>query len=180
MKSDLAWVRQGQRGIRMVAELHRMGYQLLRIMPYYYPLGWRLAIDSAEHFSLRNGAVIPKDMSSAAPVISSGGVFWEDARSDTARALAEEFVLRFPSVAARGLGRDWCYAGWLSELLGYLEGGDWLPVTEWEYMKGEPEDIPFLPIWDASGSNIEAEGHLWVPAERARRFPLPPAPPCSS
>ena len=143
LKSTLAWVRRAQRGIRMVSELHRMGYQRLRIMPYSHPLGWRLAIDSADRFAMRHGAVIAKEIVSSDRVIGAGGIFWDDTDGDNARALADKFVARFPGVSARGIGRDWCYAGWLAELVGYLEGGDWLPVTEWEYMKGEPQELGF-------------------------------------
>jgi hypothetical protein len=179
MKSNLAWIRHGQRSIRMVSELHRMGYQQLRIMPYSHPLGWRLAIDSADYFCLKNGAVISKGTVPQDRVVSSGGHFWDDSRSDNARVLAEKFVQRFRSLAARGRGRDWCYAGWLSELVGYLEGGDWLPVVEWEYMRDEPQDLSFVPIWDPACENIEIEGHLWAPGKECRRFPLPP-PPCNT
>jgi hypothetical protein len=179
MKSNLTWIRHGQRSIRMVSELHRMGYQQLRIMPYSHPLGWRLAIDSADYFCLKNGAVISKGTVPQDRVVSSGGHFWDDSRSDNARVLAEKFVQRFPSLAARGRGRDWCYAGWLSELVGYLERGDWLPVVEWEYMRDEPQDLSFVPIWDPACENIEIEGHLWAPGKECRRFPLPP-PPCNT
>lgn len=57
MKSDINWVRRGQRIIRMVGELHRMGFQRLRITPYMHPNAWRLAIGPRECFTSRNGAV---------------------------------------------------------------------------------------------------------------------------
>lgn len=40
MKPTLHWIRRGQRVIRMVTELHGMGYQSLRVMPYMYPLAY--------------------------------------------------------------------------------------------------------------------------------------------
>lgn len=43
----------------MVSELHRMGYQNLRIMPYEYPLAWRLTIAPKRIFAIRNGAFVP-------------------------------------------------------------------------------------------------------------------------
>ena len=58
MQSDQPWVRQSQRVIRMVSELHRMGFQQLRIMPYEYPLAYRVAIAPVASFSVQNGAYI--------------------------------------------------------------------------------------------------------------------------
>ena len=115
------------------------------------------------------------------PIFSSACNYfeWTDAETDNARELAEKFVTRFPDVAKRGLGRDWVYAGWLSELLGALEGGDFLPVVEWEYMKGTPDELRFIPIWtfpDAGETNAQwiESMHSLVPAQGARQFPLPP------
>lgn len=34
------------------------------------------------------------------------------------------FIAVFPRLAERGAGRDWAYAGWLTELLGVVEQGD--------------------------------------------------------
>lgn len=178
MKSKIDWVRRGQRVIRMVSELHRMGYQRLRIMPYAHPNAWRLAVGPRDIFSERNGAYVPLDSLSELPIYSAAGdgdayFDWTDAKGNDARALAEKFVSRFPDVVKRGLGRDWAYAGWLAELVGFLEGGDWLPVTEWEDMKEPPEQLKFVPIWDASGENIGWDGLKTIPGPDVQKFPLP-------
>ena len=185
MKSKISWVRRAQRAIRMVSELHRMGYQHLRIMPYEHPNAWRLAVGPREHFSSVNGASLKNGSWDGVPVYSSaggGGYYfdWEDAQTDDARALAEKFVLRFPDVVKRGLGRDWAYAGWLSELVGFLENGDLLPVTLWEYMKGTPDELRFLPIWSMAGGNTVSVAHgvasfYTVPSPNVKQFPLPPS-----
>lgn len=179
MKSKIDWVRRGQRVIRMVSELHRLGYQRLRLMPYKHPNAWRLAVGPRDIFAERNGAYIPHNSLNGLPIYTATGggnayFDWQDAMADDARTLAEKFVSRFPDVAKRGWGRDWAYAGWLAELVGFLEGGDWLPVTYWEHMKGAPEQLGFLPIWDASGTNIDWEGLKTIPGPGVREFPLPP------
>jgi hypothetical protein len=185
-RSRLAWVRQSQRVIRMVSELHRMGYQRLRIMPYDHPNAWRLAVDRAENFSPENGAVFLNHTFSTEAIYSAtphnqpskGAYFgWQDTSGDNARQLADKFVMRFPLIAESGVGRDWEYAGWLCELIGYLEHGNLLPVTSWENMQGKPEDLRFLPIWDAVGDNTEWVGSESIPAQHALQFPLPPPPP---
>jgi len=42
MRSPASQVRRCQRIIRMVTELHRMGYQRARFMPYEYPVAFRV------------------------------------------------------------------------------------------------------------------------------------------
>ena len=114
------------------------------------------------------------------PIYSSAGggnyyFDWQDAKGDNARSLAEKFLLRFPDVAKRSIGRDWNYAGWLSELIGVLEGGDWLPVTQWEYMIGTPDQLDFLPIWSVSEENITWNDIIADIAPNVRKFSFPPA-----
>jgi len=180
MKSNIDWVRRGQRMIRMVSELHRMGYQRMRIMPYAHSLAWRAAVAPADGFSRQNGAVLPLQSSwDGIPIYSAAGAGntyfdWTDAQGDSARDLAKKFVARFPQVIKRGLGRDWAYAGWLLELIGFLEGGDWLPVTQWDDMQDAPERLTFLPIWGADGNNVVWNGIKSIPAPHLHQFPSPP------
>jgi hypothetical protein len=57
---------------------------------------------------------------------------WEDCHGDTARQLATKFVVRFPTICARGKGADWPYAGWYVHVLGIAEQGA-LPDALSEY-----------------------------------------------
>lgn len=181
MKSKIDWVRRSQRVIRMVSELHRLGYQRLRIMPYVHPNAWRLAVAPAEFFSERNGAYIPvsKLTDRNVAIYSAAGdgeayFDWSDAKGNDARELAEKFIERFPDIAAQGKGRDWAYAGWLSELVGFLEQGDWLPTVEWEYMTGSPDDLRELPVWLAQADNLAWAGLEATTTNGNPSFPLPP------
>lgn len=177
MKSKIDWIRRAQRCLRMLSELHRLGYQGLRGMPYLNPLGFRFAIAPKSYFSERNGAVIPNSLirSDNIAITGAGDYFgWTDASQDNARILAEKFIERFPEIANRGRERDWAYAGWLSELIGFLEQGDWVPVLWWENMKGEPEDLHTLPIWVADKDNFYWEGTTSSISPENPKFPLPP------
>jgi len=166
----------------MVSELHRMGYQRLRVMPYEYPLAWRLTVAPSSVFSKHNGAFIPDDMRRAGrgelarelaifdgffPTYSSSSeneyFDWKDAKSDDARALAEKFIVRFSGVTKDGKGRDWAYAGWLAELLGYLESGDILPFVFSEFFVESPHEMRGLPIRHFDDHSITLSD-----------FPLPP------
>lgn len=164
MKPAEPMMRRCQRVIRMVGELHRQGYQRLRIFPHLYPLAWRCEIGPIEQFSRVNGAWCPKDGERARYSGASGNRYfeWDDSATDSARSLAAKFLIRFPEVAASGRGRDWEYAGWLSELLGVLERDAVLPIVMAEYLEPGPEALRVLPLLAIDGT--------W-PGE----FPLPPA-----
>lgn len=148
----------------MVSELHRLGYQHLRFMPYEYPLAYRVCIGPRSLFSRHNGAFMPDN---SGPTYSSAMkeyyFGWEDARTDDARALAEKFIQRFPREANAGRGRDWEYAGWLAELIGELEKGDRLPLVAGESVGTKPYSLERLPWIDFSKSG-----------EIEMQFPLPP------
>ncbi|WP_301101493.1 hypothetical protein [Propionivibrio sp.] len=177
MKSKIDWIRRAQRAIRMLAELHRLGYQGLRGMPYLNPLGFRLAIAPKRYFSERNGAVIPQSQltGSNVAITGAGDYFgWMDTANDDARTLAQKFIERFPEIANQGKERDWAYAGWLAELVGFLEQGDWIPTLWWENMKGNSEDLQTLPIWIADQDNLQWEGIASVISPENPSFPLPP------
>lgn len=177
MKSKIDWIRRAQRSIRMVSELHRLGYQGLRIMPYLNPLGFRLAIAPRQLFSEKNGAVIPEaHLNGANVAITGAGNYfgWPDAVHDDARTLAIKFVERFPDIASQGKDRDWAYAGWLAELVGFLEQGDWIPTLWWENMKGSPDEFQALPIWVANRENLHWDGLNSIISPENPEFPLPP------
>lgn len=136
----------------MVGELHRRGYQRLRVMPHIYELGtWRLALSSDDCF-LPTGLVLREDGWARAPQYSSADenrpFGWTDAQQDDARALAEKFIARFADLCGRATGRDWAYAGWFVELMGWVEAG-------------------YLPF-----SNPNDETGMLIPPELLRATPL--------
>ena len=57
---------------------------------------------------------------------------WQDAEKDDARGLAVKFVQRFPELVREGEGRDWAYAGWFVEMLGFAEKGQF-PISYADY-----------------------------------------------
>jgi hypothetical protein len=149
MRSPDPQVRRCQRIIRMVSELHRLGYQRARFMPYEYPIAFRIHVGAASRFSVENGAyTAEEDHETTYSSASSTSYFgWTDADQDSARELAEKFVQRFPRVAAECEGRDWAYAGWLLELTGLLERRpSRLPFTLAEHFEPGPLSLKALPL----------------------------------
>lgn len=149
-------LRRAVRVLQMVHELHKRGYQRLRIVPGIAPSGlfWRVSINPISNVLRSNGAMC-LDWSERAAHYTMGAennyFDWTDARRDTARALADKFVQRFPDLVRQGEGRDWAYAGWYAEMVGAAEKGV-LPISYEEYWTDPPpgmmrttNDKIFLP-----------------------------------
>ncbi len=125
-----AVARRTGRLVAMVHELHKAGYQRLRVSPGLSPSGmhWRCSITCACNVEPDGVSIIDSSPSSglfAAYTSADPGYFgWPQDQPLSARALAVRFLAAFPKLAERGAGRDWAYAGWLTELLGLVEQGD--------------------------------------------------------
>lgn len=140
-------VRRSMRIIAMVAELHKAGFQRLRVMPFPNNSGsaWRLWIAPATYFHRNHGALLwspqpgnriegvtPSEAEHMVARYTSGqatgGEFfdWSDAAQDDARTLADKLIQRMPELAQAGLGWDHAYAGWFQRMLGLAERG-WFP-----------------------------------------------------
>jgi hypothetical protein len=125
----------------MVAELHRLGYQRLRIVPGVAPSGlyWRCTLASAAHFSAQDGARIASAGPLARYTTGQARAYfdWPDAADDTPEQLAHKFLERFPEIAAESLGADAAYAEWYAEML-RLSEPDGVPIVyaDWELEPG--------------------------------------------
>ncbi|GLC27763.1 hypothetical protein [Roseisolibacter agri] len=145
-------VRRGQRVLSMVHELHKRGYQRLRVMPGMSPSGgyWRCNVTPASNI-LRTHGAMARDFTALTAHYTSGMeneyFGWQDARTDSARVLADKFVERFPEIAAAAVGRDWAYVGWYTEMLGIAEQG-YLPVAYADWWDPLPPGIlPTMPAY---------------------------------
>ncbi|WP_165252350.1 hypothetical protein [Paludisphaera soli] len=135
--------RRALRVLRMVHELHKIGYQRIRIAPGMAPSGmyWRCGVTHAGNILKSHGAMM-RDFHRDSIHYGSGqedAYFgWEDARHDTVQALAARFLERCPEIARAGLGRDWAYAGWYVEMLGAAERGAF-PIAYCDYGSDDPD-----------------------------------------
>ena len=151
-------VRRAVRVLAMVGELHRRGYQRLRVMPFMSPSGtsWRCWIGPDTVFYRNHGAILCEtadtladnnEMQSISMIAryTSGDdnhyFGWQDAERDNARSLADKFLDRFSKLARRGEGWSYAYAGWYQRLLGLADRG-WLPVVLSDYNSVSYEQIP--------------------------------------
>jgi hypothetical protein len=162
-------IRRAQRVIRMISELHRLGYQRVRFMPFRMLGRFHVAIMSAVYFSPSSGAQSRNEpaMGDEKTIFNTGQgnqyFGWTDASDDSARDLADKFVIRFPRLVASGKGRDWSYAGWLAELVGCLEKGPLLPEL--------------VPVGPEGWKDAPHFGQLFLRGEDDSLTPHPQPPP---
>jgi hypothetical protein len=173
-----AHIRRAVRVLSMVGELHKQGYQRLRVMPYMAPSGlaWRCTIAAADLFYRNHGAILKQfgafddDNQASADIAryTSGQdnhyFDWADAEQDNARSLADKFVRRFQKLSDQGKGFDYGYSGWYLRLLGLAEAG-WLPIVSADCV---PVVYDRVPLSDFRPEKGELE---------AREEPILPLPP---
>lgn len=142
-----AGLRRAKRVLAMVLELHKAGYQRLRIAPGISPCGahWLCCVMAAEDV-LPNGwepAVWGGFIARYSTADVDRFFDWDDSPGMNARQLAHAFVERFPDLASKGAGQDRAYAGWFVSMLGRAENGR-LPVffADYEIGPGEEEMPP--------------------------------------
>ena len=146
-------LRDAGRLIAMVHELHKAGHQRIRILPSMAPSGmhWRCRISDAGNFTSDGLELRSGEPDRVAICTSSDGARyfgWEDGRTLTARLLARRFLKAFPAIAIHGAGRDWAYAGWLTDVLGRAEHGSFVrfyadyPLAEDELALWRPPPVP--------------------------------------
>ena len=131
----------------MVHECHKAGYQRIRISPGMAPSGvhWRCTITFADNVAEDGHSILDGADGLVARYTSGQGnryFDWTGAQQMTARRLADRFLKAFPVIAERGAGRDWAYAGWLTDVLGRAEHG-LFPVFYADY----PLDEEVLRLW---------------------------------
>ena len=124
-----------RRFLATIHELHKLGYQGVRISPGRSPSGahWRCAVAAAPNIRRDGWSLV--DYFEAAHYSSADGARlfgWDDAPGKRPPQLARMFVERLPQLAADGAGMDYPYAGWFAALLGAVEHGR-LPVFYADY-----------------------------------------------
>jgi hypothetical protein len=163
-----AYARRCFRVLRMVGVLHGKGFHGLRVLPYEYPLAYRIELYPARYADT-DGVKYRSELIDAQPnrrhlVARHSGASdeqyfgWEDVAGVDAHDLALEFLKRFPDLARESFGLDYAYAGWFSTLLQVCEYG-FLPYRYAEY----EEEGRALHLRSLGDTKMD-----W--------FPLPPSP----
>lgn len=162
--------RRCQRVLASVVELHKRGYQRLRISPGIAPTGlaWRCILAPASRFETGGLLLGPRaSWDDGSMVVYSSAqeaeyFGWPDVTTASARELADAVEARCPRLINESRGQDWPYSGWLIEILGYAER---------RILPSAYDDSWPKPDWYPQG--IVVEGAQDSPL----RLPAPPAPP---
>jgi hypothetical protein len=167
----------------MVHELHKLGYQRVRIVPGMSPSGchWRCAVTHAGNTLKVHGAMFrdhERDCAHYTTGQDNEYFGWADARDDTVQQLAARFRERFPEIARLGHGRDWPYAGWYVEMLGFAERGafpiayaDWLGAPDAGRLPTtgpESDRMPMPPGGEAEVGEPAASIWTWLADDPGR------------
>jgi len=136
-----AVIRRCTRVLSMVHELHKVGYQRLRIAPFIHDIGtWRCPVTFLGNVKPEDNMPINWDFDTA-PQYSSAAeedyFDWKDAKGLDARHLAARFLELFPKVSEQAVGLDWAYAGWLTSVLGMAESTGSLPLLRGHDVAGK-------------------------------------------
>lgn len=155
-------IRRCARVLRAVHELHRKGYQRLRVIPYFGSTNhWRCVVTYSGAVCSQHGAWGPEDGYWCAKYTSAMGneyFEWPDAKNDTAVDLAAKLLDRFPHLRHLGAGRDWSYVGWYTEMMTYADRGE-LPVAVGFDGDADPRFLPTTEFMD-SGLPMPPGGEL--------------------
>lgn len=120
-------VRRATRLLSMVQELHKLGYQGLRIAPGWNPTRseWRCAL--LPSYCTADDGWTPVSLDWRVDYSSTDGknyFGWTDAGSDDARRLANKFIERQHPFLSRCRQTDWSYVGWFAGVLASAERGE--------------------------------------------------------
>ena len=133
-----------------VALLHARGHQRLRVLPHIGEAGWwRMVVVLAEDITYQHHFPHWELDSTVFSYTSATGTRAGalEIRSDTTPDLIAREILAGATDA--GVGMDWAYAGWYSELLAEAHRLGALPVYESEH------DFPYASSWEIGpGSNV--------------------------
>jgi hypothetical protein len=168
-------IRHAVRVLAAVRELHKRGYQRLRVMPFMSPSGaaWRCWIAPVQFFYRNHGAILlqtamspddePQERAIIAQYTTGQDPYfgWKDAEKDNARSLADKFLKRFCAVAESGRGWDYPYGGWYQRLLWHTEAG-WLPVVIQDCSEVAYDHIP-LEDFRPSKRRVDQEKKTILP-----------------
>lgn len=133
----------------MVHELHKAGYQRLRICAGLSPSGchWRCKLIAAANVKPDGWRIDNMDQCIARYSTGSDDHYfdWSDSPGKSARQLAQMFIDRNGEKMRECAGRDWPYVAWFVEMLGAAEHGK-LPVFFADYeLTHTPDELPPPP-----------------------------------
>lgn len=153
-------MKQLVRYFEVVAELHKMGYEQIRLSEYVAPNGcaMRCWITVKSCCWVKLGALVCEGANTDLAVFTHNGEFLWNTEGMSAAEIAAEFVRRYPRIAQEGKGKDPKYVKWFKIALDEARQGFFFSaIDEWR----NPIEDGYLDL---------GQGH---------KLPLPPAGGCT-
>ena len=132
--------------LQMVGELHKSGYERVRICPGMSPSGmhWRCSITHARNVQQNGWRVVDDHKETLGYSSSQEDHYfgWTDAAGKSATELAKMFVERCPEITDHAKGGDPAYVDWFKNVLEQAQQGN-MPVFFADYpLEHQPGDLP--------------------------------------
>jgi hypothetical protein len=148
----------------MLEELHRRGYEQLRLVPGMSGTGlaYRSSITPAVNVCVAHGALAVDHSLVAAHTSANGKALfgWDDAAESSIAELARMFIRRCPKMARLGRAPDPSYVRWFREALAFARRGA----------------FPVAYDSESCGRIIRSENRCYLPTigDGIGRLPMPP------
>jgi hypothetical protein len=148
----------------MLQELHRRGYEQLRLVPGMSGSGlaYRSSISPAVNISSTHGALAIDHNLVAVNTSANGKALfgWDDAADSSISELARMFIRRYPTLAKLGRAPDPAYVKWFNDALAFARRGA----------------FPVAYDSESFGQIIQIDDSCYLPTtgEHEGRLPMPP------
>ena len=178
------WLRRRVRVYQMVTELHKIGYQGLRIWPQihhgriifvpsiFVTHSRAHGIVSPMFTSIDNSVGSVSMMATYSTMNLVATYYGNEMARNNAREAANTFIREFPRIAELSLLDDYEYAGWFQRLTGEMEQGLHVGLPqEFEYLQYNESVNPdaHLILWKEGRDSSDDESIV-------KTFPMPPSP----
>jgi hypothetical protein len=163
----------------MVIELHKIGYQGLRVWPQMHHDRVHLVPSIFTTHPRAYGVMVDWDWDIAGSEKFAPVYYGSELSGKTARESADLFVRQSPLVATLSLLEDYEYAGWFERLTGEVEKG-LRPV----YAHVNGEEMSDADLFWGSSDQVSLDPTLFLMGQGYKRdvgnivktFPMPPLP----
>ena len=116
--------------LEVVGELHKQGYELIRIFPYFSPSGcyWRCIVSTKDCFDTKYG-LRPKTVSEKEALHYSSVSMYKyfnliNYEKKSIKKFAKRLLKKYPLLKKKGKGQDTKYVKWYEKLLNIAKQGN--------------------------------------------------------